>query len=176
MEQPDKELSTECFRAETARLLSLSVAQIHLGLSDGDVSIGKVIEFCSEVSAQCEALQNKVDSQETAQATEAMNQQIKKAIIALQFYDRLSQRLAHVSSGLEELADLLAMEEMIRKASPWSNLREKLVQQYCLVDEKEVYDYIMQGASVSQAIELMLQKKDQKTALNQDDESDITLF
>ncbi|WP_016957574.1 hypothetical protein [Catenovulum agarivorans] len=176
MDQSDTDSSPACFRAETARLLSLSVAQIHLGLSDGDVSIGKVIEFCSEVSAQCEALQNKLDSQETAQATEAMNQQIKKAIIALQFYDRLSQRLAHVSSGLEELADLLAMEEMIRKAAPWSNLREKLVQQYCLVDEKEVYDYIMQGASVNQAIALMQQKKDQQKASGQEDESDITLF
>ncbi|EWH11921.1 hypothetical protein DS2_02018 [Catenovulum agarivorans DS-2] len=175
MEQSDRELSTDCFRAETARLLSLSVAQIHLGLSDGDASIGKVIEFCSEVANQCEAIQASMGHEEAAQATEAMHQQIKKAIIALQFYDRLSQRLAHVSSGLEELAELLAMEEHIKKAASWSNLRTKLVEQYCLVDEKEVYDYIMQGASVQQAIELMQKQKAQQNQ-QQDDETDITLF
>ncbi|MER2490525.1 hypothetical protein [Catenovulum sediminis] len=175
--ETSKQGASLCYKAETARLLSLSVAQIYLGLTDGDSSVDSLIQSFKALAECNQQLADKSSSQPAEKLTNVMAEHIDNAIVAFQFYDRLCQRLQHVSTGLSDLGDLLESRDKIDNPEHWALLREKIKQQYSIADEHQLFEQIMQGASVEEAIVDLNNaecKKSASTQQNPDD--DITLF
>jgi hypothetical protein len=149
-----------CFRSETAKLLGLSVTQIHTSLTDGDNSIGtltdsfqQLADFCSSVKKFSEEDLVNVDAraQINTLATD-MSATIDNAIVAFQFYDRLSQRMAHVSSSLDQLSHLIKDDRNLNDPVGWKSLRDNILNTYSLEAEHIMYKAIMSGATAEQAL------------------------
>ena len=168
-----------CFRSETAKLLGLSVTQIHTTLTDGDNSVGtltdsfgQMAEFCAKVNELSNGENMSADTiKQINQISDDMSGSIDKAIVAFQFYDRLSQRMAHVSTALEELSRLIKDDENLNDPVGWKNLRDIIKSSYSLDAEHVMYEAIMNGATTEEALKLYLEKMHESDAAN-----DIELF
>jgi hypothetical protein len=97
------------------------------------------------------------DPQERAQVqrlAEAIDQQAQAAITALQFYDKLIQRLTHVRDGLAIPADATA--SVAAYAAPsWSKLLEQVRARYSTVEERVLFDFMMSGLSAEQMLKAL---------------------
>lgn len=174
----DGESRDWCFRSQTANLLALSIAQIHMSLTEGDNSIDTLTQsfqdlahFCMKVENLAKTEVKEGSSQEIVNVASDMSTQINGAIMAFQFYDRLCQRMSHVATSLDKLSELLKEEAHLEQQEGWQDLREQIKQQYTMKAEHQMYELIMQGCSPEEAL------AKHKDAMNsQDDENDIELF
>ena len=168
-----------CFRSETAKLLGLSVTQIHTSLTDGDNSVGtltdsfgQMAEFCSKVKSLSNDDSISAETlKEINDLSGDMSSSIDEAIVAFQFYDRLSQRMAHVSTALERLSHLIKDDENLNDPVGWKNLRDKIRSSYSLDAEHVMYEAIMNGATTEEAMVLYQEKMHESDAAD-----DIELF
>ena len=74
---------------------------------------------------------------------------IQASIIAFQFYDKLSQRLSHVSLALEALAELVGDKSNLYNPNEWIGLQGKIRSCYSMREEQEMFDLLLSGASVN---------------------------
>lgn len=167
-----------CFRAETANLLGLSILQIHTTLTDGSRSINTLSDSFQELAEFCFTAQNiltdeaeSTAKQQVLEITSDMRTKISAAIIAFQFYDRLTQRLDHVTGSLQQLGDLIKDEDHINDPEGWKVLRDHIKSSYTLATEHVMFDAIMKGASIEEALEIY------QTSIHEEEPSDdIELF
>lgn len=168
-----------CFRSETAKLLGLSVTQIHTSLTDGENSVGTLTDSFGQLADFCAQVQNLAgtgaDSPEgqakIKQLANDMSGSIDAAIVAFQFYDRLSQRMDHVASSLDQLSHLIKDDENLNDPIGWRDLRNHIKSSYSLDAEHAMYEAIMKGATVPEALALYKEK------IHEDEASDdIELF
>ena len=168
-----------CFRSETAKLLGLSVTQIHTSLTDGDNSVGtltqsfgQLAEFSGKVNDLSSAKEITPQSIEKIQAlSNDMSSAIDEAIVAFQFYDRLSQRMAHVSDALDRLSQLIKDDKNLNDPVGWKHLRDTIKNSYSLDAEHVMYEAIMAGATTEEALALYQEKIQESNAAD-----DIELF
>lgn len=175
MSDHDKLNINWCFRSETARLLALNVAQIHTGLSEGDSSIDtlsqsfqQLANFCGQINEMEASSQN---LEEIKQIAANMSGQVNGAIMAFQFYDRLCQRLEHVQENLHMLSDLITDDGHMNNSDGWKDLRDKIKSSYTMETEHKMYDAVMTGATIEDALEIFKQE-----IANLPEEDDIELF
>lgn len=166
-----------CFRSETARLLALNVAQIHTGLSEGDSSIDTLSNSFQQLANFCEQI-NQLDAEQDLQQIQQikdiagnMSGHVTGAIVAFQFYDRLCQRLEHVQDNLHMLSELVTDTGHIDSSEGWQSLRDKIKSSYTMETEHKMYDAVMAGASIEEALELF-----KAELAKQDEQDDIELF
>ncbi len=85
---------------------------------------------------------------------EAIDQQAQAAITALQFYDKLIQRLTHVRDGLAIPAD--STSGVANYAAPvWDKLLEQVRARYSTVEERVLFDFMMSGLSAEQMLKAL---------------------
>lgn len=144
-------------RSETARLLALNVAQIYTGLNEGEASINSLTESFQQLASFCLQIQNmEVDGQpghtvaDIKDIANNISAQVDNAIVAFQFYDRLSQRLGHVQNNLQLLAELISDDNR----EGWQDLRSKIKGSYTMESEHRMHDAVMSGASIEAALQL----------------------
>ena len=101
-----------------------------------------------------------------------MTNEMQQAIIAFQFYDKLCQRLMHVSKSLGVLASLVSDPAKLYNPYEWKGLQEKIKSKYTVEAERIMFEFILQGRSVEEALELAKQSKPESS--QQDD--DVELF
>jgi hypothetical protein len=102
----------------------------------------------------------------------SMSANVNGAIMAFQFYDRLCQRLEHVQNNLHMLSELITDEGHISHAQGWESLRDKIKTSYTMETEHKMYEAVMRGASIEEALQIF---KDEMAAKDSD-EDDIELF
>jgi hypothetical protein len=83
--------------------------------------------------------------------TQLMQAHAQTAITALQFYDKLIQRLTHVRDGLAIPADSIAGGAQARGAN-WSKLLEQVRARYSTVEERVLFDFMLGGLSAEQML------------------------
>ena len=94
---------------------------------------------------------------EVRRLAEAIDQQAQAAITALQFYDKLIQRLTHVRDGLAIPADATAA---IEAAAPsWSKLLEQVRARYSTVEERVLFDFMMSGLSAERMLKALTEMR-----------------
>lgn len=176
--KPQSQDEKWCHRAETTNLLALSIAQIHMSLTEGDNSIDtltesfqKLANFCIKVESLAKEDKAEQGNQEIIRLAESMSSQVNEAIVAFQFYDRLCQRLEHVTTSLNGLADLLKDDAHLTLPDGWLDLREQIRQQYTMQAEHQMFELIMQGHSPEQALEQF-----KASLLVNNNQNDIELF
>lgn len=165
---------------ETVLMLNLAVAQIATSLKNGDESVNTLANSFTSMVGNVEtisvATENLPESNEKTTISEncaAVSNQMHATIIAFQFYDQLSQRLTHLSDSLGALANLLSKPDHIYNPYSWRGLQEKIKSKYTVESDKAMFDAILKGHSVQEALD---SSQNAENAAANNDEDDVELF
>lgn len=156
---------------QTILILNLSIAQIELSITEGDHSVNALIDSFRFMSQHIEEIQSataEIGTVETDDAlfhkqhslllsqTSDLSQKMQQAIIAFQFYDKLSQRLEHVSHGLSSLAEIVSHEMRVQDEQEWEKFKLSVRKGTTMREEEELFELIFDQKIPSvQAIEIM---------------------
>lgn len=170
--------------SETMTLLALAIVQINHSIQDSNGSVDNLTSSFTKIADKASTLTHYFDENkdslpvEISEAVQTIDLEIKKAIIAFQFYDRLSQRMEHVEENLERMGHLISDSQERYKASAWKGLQNQIKSSYTMEAERIMFDYILAGHSISEALEIYhthFITNDEKPEAENNDE-DIELF
>lgn len=148
---------------ETVRLLNLAVAHIEESMSEGNDSIDVLTDSFTTMAGTIKLIEKYIkDSPELVannltssieEKCQSLNDKVNTAIIAFQFYDRLVQKLSHVSHSMETLGELIGNDERLYNPLEWTALQQKIRSRYTMESERLMFDGLMSGMSVKEALE-----------------------
>lgn len=155
--------------SETVLMLNLAVAQIVHTLQDGEESIATLGDsFTAMVNnidmarSAATELTDSTQKETILENCQTASSQIQHAIVAFQFYDRLSQRLSHVANSLASLGTLVSDQTRLSDPAQWRNLQDNIKSRYTLEIERQMFEAILDGASVEDAMQLIQQAEANK--------------
>ncbi len=146
---------------DTVRYLNLAVAQIEDSMSEGDESVEALTDSFTTMAGTIQMIEQSFEEQKDSASIQfkdaiagshSLHDKVHTAIIAFQFYDRLVQKLSHVNHSLEALTDLLGDQERLYNPHEWTALQEKIRSRYTMESEQLMYDALMQGKSIQEAL------------------------
>ncbi len=158
---------------ETVRMLNLAVVQIEMSMREGDDSVDTLTNTFTTMAARVQVIEKLAkaqggDKSEIVTQCEAVSTEMQQAIIAFQFYDKLTQRLSHVSHSLASLAELVGDAARLYNPVEWTLLQEKIKSKYTMPAEHKMFELMMQGLSVDEVLQHVQQV--------QHNDQDIELF
>lgn len=180
--QPDLDWSQV---RETINILTLAVSQVECTMTDGEKSVTELTQSFTYIANKLQDLldlHNNKDSSEKNEletfrlSTEEIHQKIMSAIVAFQFYDRLTQRLDHVKRDLSWLSHLVSDPAQVYNPTAWSKLQEDIMSNYTMEEERIMFQHIMNGASVDEALEVYQHHFSSKKDENDSTNDEIELF
>ena len=164
-ERPDLDWSQV---RETVRMLSLAVAQIEMAMNQSDDSISaltsmftSMVERTQKISDVTEKISlegNEEPVNEIKTQCAELSGSVNHSIIAFQFYDKLTQRLDHVNHSLNELAELVSDQGRLYNPHEWIGLQGSIRGRYSMVEEQEMFDALLSGATIEEALEICREK------------------
>lgn len=148
---------------ETMLLLELAAGQIESAMTDSNSSVEVLTQSFTTMAGYMRSIINTLetlpDSGEVGGAKANMlsvadhvNGMAQQAIIAFQFYDKLSQRLQHVCHSLNDLSTLVADQGRIFNPAEWVALQSSIRSKYSTVEEREMFQAVMEGLPVKDAL------------------------
>lgn len=177
---------------QTILILNLSVAQIELSITDGDHSVNALIDSFKYMSQHIEEIKEATEKMgETGSnstefqdqynllqgQTSELGQKIQQAIIAFQFYDKLTQRLEHVSYGLSGLSEIVSHEMKVKNVKEWEAFKSAVRRGTTMREEEELFELIFdQKIPPAEAIETMKQRMLGRMHQKAEEQEDIELF
>jgi len=164
---------------ETVMMLNLAIAQISGTLGEGEESVTSLADSFTSMADNihtanlaAEQLPDSAEKKTIINHCRSVTNEMQQAIIAFQFYDKLSQRLSHVSKNLNVLGTLVSDPAKLYNPLEWKGLQEKIKSKYTVESERIMFEFILEGRSVEQALELAIQHKKE----NAQDDDDVELF
>jgi hypothetical protein len=145
---------------ETIKLLNLSAVQVDAIMSESELSVNTLTESFTDIVESMQTINNHLlalDASSGAKdealdcCTEA-KAKIQAAIIAFQFYDRMQQCLQHVTLNLRGLSKLVEDPERLYNPAEWNQFQKQIRSRFTMESEKMMFDAILQGKSVDDAI------------------------
>jgi hypothetical protein len=148
---------------ETIRMLLLAIAQIEIALRESDESIEHLTDVFTSMVSYENVISLAVDDLPNTEETrpfratikhnaEMVTARMQDAIVAFQFYDKLTQRLSHVGSSMEGLGEILNDNDRIEKTDEWRTLQAYIKSKYSMREEIELFDVVMNGGDIREAI------------------------
>lgn len=169
--QPDLDWSQV---RETVKLLTVSVAQVQSGMHQGDESVNTLTGSFTAMVAHLKAIENLIQTmpaekehEEALEHCKLTSELVQSSIMAFQFYDRLQQCLDQAASGLTELSKLVESPQRLYNPLEWKKLQDNIRNRYTMESQKKMFDAILQGKTLQEAIAL---------ATNFEEQEDIELF
>jgi len=149
---------------ETILLLELAAGQIEHAMKDSNASVEVLTDsftsmagYLSSMSDVLKSLpddgvagEKKAEMQRMAGNVTGM---VHHSIIAFQFYDKLTQRLAHVCHSLASLNELVGDNSRLYHPSEWVALQEKIRSKYATPEEHVLFETVIGGISVQEALD-----------------------
>jgi len=129
---------------QLALMLDLFSAQMDAALHEAEESVEKLTRAFSGLMEDGSAKDDKAA---------AAAQHARDAIVAIQFYDRLSQRLGHVRYSLSTMAMFVSTPLGGAQSDPWNRLHNSLRKLYSSEEERALFELILSGASAEEARE-----------------------
>ncbi len=161
---------------ETIKLLNLSAAQVDVILQESESSVNTLTDSFTDIVESMQTITNHLLTLEASDKKDEVldvcsetKDKIQAAIIAFQFYDRMQQCLQHVTSNLRGLSKLVEVPERLYNPAEWHEFQKHIRSRYTMESEKMMFDAILQGQSVADAIAA-------KNALMNKQADDIELF
>ncbi|GAB6039487.1 hypothetical protein [Endothiovibrio diazotrophicus] len=173
---------------ETVLMLGLAVAQIESSMRDGDDSVNVLGNSFTTMYGSLQTIaataDHLTDRGETGKVKKAIGHNVaevsgmmQEVIMAMQFYDKLTQRLSHVTHSIEALGELIADHSRLYNPYEWAGLQEKIRAKYTTEEERLMFDTIMAGGDVEEAlaaaVEFRRERAEREEALPDDN---IDLF
>lgn len=173
-----------CHIQATITMLCLAVCQIQASLNDSSQSVDQLTasftNLATSVSDIASASSDNATLAEFRQAIQGnaqnLNQQISQAVSAFQFYDRISQRLDHVVGNLRKTSDLLHSQKHRKQPDAWHHVQEDIRKSYTMESERIMFEHIIRGASVDEALEIYRHHFAQHDNASDANDDEIELF
>ena len=159
---------------ETVLMMELAVAQVEAAMTDSNASVDALTGTFTTMANTIKLINERISGLDDTAATSPVKMElmmatmnvasmVNQAIIAFQFYDRLSQRLAHVNHGLAWLAELVGDQKQAANTQAWAELQQKIRARYSMPEEIEMFEAVLlRGLTVEQAIREFMDKMNNK--------------
>lgn len=165
---------------ETILMLELAAGQIEAAMRESNTSVDVLTDTFTSMAGLMRVVQEAVadlpDSPNKAQISNSLGQvsdKVHHAIIAFQFYDKMAQRLAHVCHSLSALSELVGDKTKLYNPYEWVGLQEKIRSKYTMAEEREMFEAVLGGASVDEALDQFKNSRKQEAA---DSGGDVEFF
>ncbi len=157
-----------CQIRRTVRMLDLAAARVSYALQDGNDSVDTLINsftlMTEHVMATQQGIEDLPDSEQKNQlltsCTQAMNT-VQETTMAFQFYDRLNQRMQHISIMLDELSGLIDSPERMSKPTSWLELEKRIRSHYTLDNDLEMFDAVLAGSNIEDILSKATKMKEE---------------
>ncbi|MCP4271711.1 MAG: hypothetical protein GY781_07060 [Gammaproteobacteria bacterium] len=171
------------FQKNVAELTRLAAAQIRVTLTESGESVDDLTRAFTDIVDQDRSIRANIDQlpdspeiidikQQISSLSAAISSNVRNAIIAFQFYDRLCQRMDHTSECLRNLSEIednkskISSDEVIK-------LRDMVYNHYTMEEERQLFDAVLVSSDFEAAIrEYTLAR----TETLEEDNDDIELF
>lgn len=171
---------------ETITMLALAVAQVESSMTDGNQSVNTLTESFTRMADYVKKIRivtQKVTPEKLPHfkdvienAATRLEEDVQNAVVAFQFYDRISQRLDHVCSSLDQLGGILSTPAALYDPQRWHSLQEKIKSSYTMEAERIMFEHILRGHSIEEALEIYRHHFDNPQKSEEDDGDEIELF
>lgn len=169
---------------ETVLMLELAAGQVEAAMRESNTSVEVLTDTFTSlaetlqiidaaVSTLPDTIGNGLVKAEIQDNTHLVSKKIHDAIVAFQFYDKLAQRLAHVCHGLEGLSGLVSDKRRLFQPHEWVGLQDMIRSKYTMTEERAMFDAVVHGMPVEQALEHYMQVRMKEVA---DSGGEIELF
>lgn len=160
---------------ETILMINLAVAQIEMALKDSSGSVevltnsftgmyGNLMALVETAHGLPESpIKSTIES-----AGHEVSARMQQAIVAFQFYDRLSQRLSHACRSLEDLGGIVNDPGRLYNPFAWNALQQKIRSKYTMEDEKLMFDTLVATGSVERALDSYVERKHEESQGGED--------
>ncbi|MGH1373752.1 MAG: hypothetical protein ACRBBW_17050 [Cellvibrionaceae bacterium] len=171
---------------ETISMLYLAVCQIEASIKESNTSVDSLTSSFTDLAKHSREVDQHVQEmsdlsdvdnikRQVSETSQEMQSKINQAITAFQFYDRVSQRLDHVARNLERVSDVIGNPTDINNPSIWEHIQNEVKNSYSMESERIMFEHIMRGASVKEALEIYHHHFSQEDA-GEDDGDEVELF
>ena len=150
---------------ETVSMLFLAVCQIEASIKESNTSVDSLTASFTDLAKHSREVDQHVQEmtdlsdidnikRQVSETSIEMQTKINQAITAFQFYDRVSQRLDHVARKLERVIDVIGNPADINNPGIWEHIQNEVKNSYSMESERIMFEHIMRGASVKEALEI----------------------
>jgi len=150
---------------ETVSMLFLAVCQIEASIKESNTSVDSLTASFTDLAKHSREVDQHVQEmtdlsdidnikRQVSETSIEMQAKINQAITAFQFYDRVSQRLDHVARNLERVSDVIGNPADINNPGIWEHIQNEVKNSYSMESERIMFEHIMRGASVKEALEI----------------------
>ncbi len=150
---------------ETILMINVAVARIEHAMLEGDdsfttlsKSFAVTVDSINNITHATKDLENSSIKNTIQENCQNISHQIDGSIVAFQFYDKLSQRMALVSKTLDSLNEVLEDKAKKNKEDVWLNLQNMIRSKYTLDADQEMFDAVLGGAPIEEALKIAVQK------------------
>lgn len=161
---------------ETVMMLNLAVAQIDRSMHEGGDSVSALTNSFTSMAGSASVIADagaELPDNDAKTAilnnSQAISAQMQSAIVAFQFYDKLSQRLNHVCNSLASLSELVSDSSRLFSPYEWRGLQQKIRSKYPTEADKRMFDALLSGATVEEVLKASAAESEQEA-------DDIELF
>lgn len=171
---------------ETISMLYLAVCQIEASIKESNTSVDSLTSSFTDLAKHSREVDQHVQEmsdlsdidnikRQVSETSQEMQSKINQAITAFQFYDRVSQRLDHVARNLERVSDVIGNPIDINNPGIWEHIQNEVKNSYSMESERIMFEHIMRGASVKEALEIYQHHFSQEDT-GEDDGDEVELF
>lgn len=147
---------------QIAHMLELCEAQMESAMCESDLAVDSLIKAFSGLAESAQSLnalaarltpeQRKAfEGVDLKKQMDSIERQMSSAIVAFQFYDKLTQRLGHVRYSLSTLALFVCDRTQAGQRDQWRRLYTTLKRLYRTEEEKQIFNMMVEGASADEA-------------------------
>lgn len=148
---------------ETVLMLELAAGQVEAAMKDSNSSVEVLTDTFTSLADTLQLIDAAIDTlpdtignglvkAEIVANSQLVSSKVHHAIVAFQFYDKLVQRLDHVCHGLAGLSKLVANQDRLYCPSEWKALQETILAKYTMVEERAMFESVLNGATVQEAL------------------------
>ena len=165
---------------ETVLMLELVAGQIMAAMRDSNNSVDVLANTFTGMAGYVRTISDIVQQLPTSpenagqkaalsSVTEQVGTMVNQAVVAFQFYDKLVQRLSHVVNGLSDVTDIVGDTRKLYNPAEWVALQERIHSKFSTVEERALFDAVIGGMPMEQALETYLASLNNKA-------DDVELF
>ena len=163
--------------ANQITLLQLAAAQLALSLKETEQPFDDLSKLFIEIIEGYNAIEPLIGSNEPSNISllQSLHQEtqakVRNAIVDFQFYDRMTQRLQHIMSTIQDAIKTLEIKAN-ENDTEWNDIFSRIEKSYTMREEKQLFDSIRSGEGFETAVKSLIEQTFKKEAV----ESEIELF
>ena len=158
-------------------LLQLAAAQLALSLKETEQPFDDLSKLFIEIVEGYNQIEGLIGSDQQDDIVKLQElhsntqSRVRSAIIDFQFYDRMTQRLQHIMSNIEDAINALEAKKNGDEAE-WNKIFDRIEKSYTMREELELFNSIRSGVGFETAVKSLIEQTFKKDAV----ESEIELF